>query len=32
MKKVLVLGGGIGGIEAAIHLRKAGFDVVLVSP
>lgn len=31
MKKVLVLGGGIGGIEAAIHLCKAGFDVVLVS-
>lgn len=31
MKKVLVLGGGIGGVETAIHLRKEGFDVVLVS-
>ena len=31
MKKVLVLGGGIGGVEAAIALRKEGFDVELVS-
>ncbi len=31
MKKVLVLGGGIGGIEAAISLKKEGFDVELVS-
>ena len=31
MKKVLVLGGGIGGIETAIALRKEGFYVELVS-
>ncbi|WP_457623936.1 NAD(P)/FAD-dependent oxidoreductase [Persephonella sp.] len=31
MKKVLVLGGGIGGVEAAIALKKEGFDVQLVS-
>ncbi len=31
MKKVLVLGGGIGGIETAIALRKEGFNVELVS-
>ncbi len=31
MKKVLVLGGGIGGLEAAIALRKEGFEVELVS-
>ncbi|WP_457639660.1 NAD(P)/FAD-dependent oxidoreductase, partial [Persephonella sp.] len=31
MKKVLVLGGGIGGVETAISLRKKGFDVELVS-
>jgi len=31
MKKVLVLGGGIGGTEAAISLRKEGFEVSLVS-
>jgi len=30
-KKVLVLGGGFAGIESAIHLRKEGFDVTLVS-
>lgn len=31
MKKVLVLGGGIAGVECAIHLRKHGFAVELVS-
>jgi len=31
MKKVLVIGGGIGGVEAAIALKKEGFDVQLVS-
>ena len=31
MKKVLVLGGGFAGIEAAIALKKEGFDVTLVS-
>lgn len=31
MKKVLVLGGGISGVEAAIAFRKKGFDVELVS-
>lgn len=31
MEKILVLGGGFAGIEAAIHLRKQNFDVVLVS-
>ncbi len=31
MKKVLVLGGGFAGIEAAIYLRKNGHDVTLVS-
>ena len=31
MKKVIVLGGGIAGVEAAIFLRKYGFDVQLVS-
>jgi sulfide:quinone oxidoreductase len=30
-KRVVVLGGGIGGAEAAISLRKKGFDVELVS-
>lgn len=28
---VIVLGGGIGGLESAIYLRKYGFDVTLVS-
>jgi len=28
---VVVLGGGIGGLESAIYLRKYGFDVTLVS-
>lgn len=31
MKNVVVLGGGIAGVEAAIMLRKKGFDVTLVS-
>jgi len=31
MKKVLILGGGFAGLESAIHLRKYGFDVTLVS-
>ena len=31
MKRVLVLGGGFAGVEAAIFLRKENFDVTLVS-
>jgi len=31
MKKVVVLGGGFAGVEAAIQLRKRGFAVTLVS-
>ena len=31
MKKILVLGGGIAGIEACIHLRKYGFNVHLIT-
>ena len=31
MKKVVVLGGGIAGVEAAIACRKAGFEVELIS-
>jgi sulfide:quinone oxidoreductase len=31
MKKVLVLGGGFAGVDAASHLRKKGYDVTLVS-
>jgi len=31
MKKVLVLGGGFAGVEAAIFLRKAGIDTTLIS-
>ncbi|WP_345970414.1 FAD-dependent oxidoreductase [Sulfurimonas sp. HSL1-6] len=31
MKKVLVLGGGFAGVDAATHLRKRGYDVTLVS-
>ena len=31
MNKAVVLGGGIGGVEAAISLRKRQFDVELVS-
>jgi sulfide:quinone oxidoreductase len=30
-KSVLILGGGFGGVEAAIFLRKQGLDVTLVS-
>jgi sulfide:quinone oxidoreductase len=30
-KKALVIGGGFAGLEAAIHLRKAGLEVTLVS-
>ena len=32
MKKVLVLGGGFAGVEAAIFLRKEGFSVDLITP
>ncbi len=31
MKKVVVLGGGIAGVECAIFLRKYGFEVELIS-
>ena len=31
MKKVLILGGGIGGVASAIAFRKKGFEVELVS-
>lgn len=31
MKKIAILGGGIGGVEAAISLRNQGFSVTLVS-
>jgi len=31
MKKVLVLGGGFAGVDTAIHLRKQGIEVALVS-
>ncbi len=31
MKSVLILGGGFAGVEAAIYLRKASYDVTLVS-
>jgi sulfide:quinone oxidoreductase len=31
MKKVLILGGGFAGIDAAIYLRKEKYDVTLVS-
>jgi len=31
MKKFIVLGGGFAGVEAAIKLRKYGYDVTLVS-
>ena len=30
-KKVLILGGGFAGLEAAIFLRKANFDVTLIA-
>ncbi len=29
-KQVLIVGGGLGGLSAAIHLRLAGFDVTLL--
>lgn len=31
MKNVIILGGGIAGVEAAIYYRKEGFDVELIS-
>jgi len=31
MKKVLVLGGGFAGVDAAVHLKKMNYDVTLVS-
>ena len=31
MKSVLILGGGFAGVEAAIYLKKANYDVTLVS-
>ncbi len=31
MKKVLILGGGFAGVEAAIYLRKNNFEVTLIS-
>jgi len=31
MKKAVVLGGGFAGVEAAIDLKRGGFDVTLVS-
>lgn len=31
MKKVLILGGGFGGVDTAIYLRKENYDVTLVS-
>lgn len=31
MKKILILGGGFAGIDAAIHLKKMNYDVTLVS-
>ncbi len=31
MKKVLILGGGFAGLEAAIYLRKYNYDVTLVT-
>lgn len=31
MKKILILGGGFAGLDAAIHLRKKNYDVTLVS-
>lgn len=31
MKKILILGGGFAGIDAAIHLKKLNYDVTLVS-
>ena len=31
MEKILIIGGGIAGVEAAIYYRKEGFDVELIS-
>jgi sulfide:quinone oxidoreductase len=31
MKKILILGGGFAGVDAAIYLRKANYEVTLVS-
>jgi sulfide:quinone oxidoreductase len=31
MKKVLIIGGGFAGVDAAIHLQKMKYDVTLVS-
>jgi len=31
MKKAIVLGGGFAGVEAAIDLKRGGFDVTLIS-
>ena len=31
MKKVIILGGGFAGIEAAIHLRKSSYEVTIIS-
>ena len=31
MKKVLILGGGFAGVEAAIYLRKENYDVTLIT-
>ena len=31
MKKVLILGGGFAGVEAAIYLRKNNFEVTIIS-
>ena len=31
MKKILILGGGFAGVEAAIYLRKENYDVTLVT-
>ncbi len=30
-KKILVLGGGFAGLEATIFLRKAGYEVTMIS-
>ena len=31
MKKILILGGGFAGVDAAIHLKKMDYDVTLIS-
>ena len=30
MKKIIIIGGGIGGLTASIYLKKQGFDVLIV--